>query len=209
MARGDELLPASQRDLNRGESAAHHNRRGDHDAARRPVGHDEVGADAEHSRLQHVAQHFRSRAEIGKQIAGADVFAQVPFIGLGPARGKSIHHAKCPNDFGIALRGIRQHLALGTRVHRGLGRTTRHAFGQPRHGNDGSGPEQRRYADRRMKQKQGNEKDRYPGHVQKCRRPHARHEGSDLIEIAQRLLHQHRLDAAKRQRRERGMDRFL
>ena len=60
-----------------------------------------------------------------------------------------------------------------------------------------------------MKQKQGNEKDRYPGHVQKCRRPHARHEGSDLIEIAQRLLHQHRLDAAKRQRRKRGMDRFL
>ncbi len=48
-----------------------------------------------------------------------------------------------------------------------------------------------------------------PRHVQKCRRPHPRHEGADLVEIAQRLLHQHRLDAAQRQRRKRGVNGIL
>ena len=112
-------------------------------------------------------------------------------------------------DLGIALRRIRQHLPLRARIHRRLGRAARHPFGQQRHGDDRHGAEQRGRCRSGMEQKQPDQKDRNPGHVEERRRPHARHEGADLVEIAQRLLHQHRLHAAKRQRGERSMDRFL
>ena len=60
-----------------------------------------------------------------------------------------------------------------------------------------------------MKQKQCDQEYRDPRHIQERGRSHARHETAHLVEVAQRLLHQHRLDAAKRQGGERGVDRSL
>src|SRR5580700_1446664 len=60
-----------------------------------------------------------------------------------------------------------------------------------------------------MKQKQSNQEDWNPWHVQECRRSHARQEGANLFEIARRLLHGRRFHAAKRQRYERIVDRLL
>jgi len=91
-------------------------------------------------------------------------------------------------------------------IHRGPGRTARHALGQQRHRNDRTGSKQRRHADRRMKQKQRNEKNRNPRHVQERGRSHARHERAHLVQIAQGLLHQHGFHAAERQGGERNVD---
>ncbi len=60
-----------------------------------------------------------------------------------------------------------------------------------------------------MEQNIADQEDRYPGHVEEGGRAHARHEGAHLIEIAQRLLHLHRLRASKRQRDQRMMDGIL
>ena len=46
LPRGDQLLPGAQRDFDRRQRATHHDRGGDHHAARRLVDHDEIGADA-------------------------------------------------------------------------------------------------------------------------------------------------------------------
>ena len=209
LPRGDELLPAAERDFDRRQRASHHDRRRDHDAARGLVGHDEIGADTQHSRLQDVAQHFRAGAEIGVDVGRADIFLQIALVGLRPAGRQSIGHAKRANDLRIALRRVRQHLPLRVHLHRRLGRAARHPFGQHRHGNDRRGAEQRHEADQGVEQKQPDQKDRNPRHIEERRRPHARHEGAHLIEIAQRLLHQHRLHPAQRQGGERRMDRSL
>jgi hypothetical protein len=148
--RGDQLLPAAERDFDRSQRATHQNRRRDHDAARGLVGHDEIGADTQHSRLQDVAQHLRAGAEIGIYVGRADIFLQVPLVGLRPASRQPIRHAKRPNDLRIALRRVRQHLPLCVHVHRRLGRTARDPFGQHRHGNDRRGAEQRHEADQGM-----------------------------------------------------------
>ena len=159
--------------------------------------------------MQHIAQHLCARSQIGRHVGGADIFLQVTLVGPRPARGEAIRHAERPDHLGIAQRRVRQHLPLRAQVHRGLGRAARQAFGQQCHRDDRDGAEQRGDADRRMKQKQGNEENRNPRHIQKRRRPHAGHEAAHLVEIAQGLLHQHRLDAAQRQRGERGVDVLL
>ena len=112
----------------------------------------------------------------------------------------------------LPLRGVKPMLMqqpLRAAVHGGPCSAFRQALGHQRHRDDRERSEQCGQADRRMKQKQPDQKDRDPGHVEERGRPHAGHEGPDLIEVAQRLLHQHRLHAAKRQRGERGMDGFL
>src|SRR5581483_12172207 len=100
LARGDELLPAAERDLDRRECATHHDRGGDHDAARCLVGDNEIGTDPEHARLQDIAQDLGARAQIRMHIGRADVLAQVMLVDLRPARAKALHHAECANDFG-------------------------------------------------------------------------------------------------------------
>ena len=122
---------------------------------------------------------------------------------------KALHHAQRANDFGVALHRIREHLPLRAAVRRSAGGAARHSFGQYRHGHDCKYPEQRRQADCRVKQEQRDQEDRNPGHVEEGGRSHARHEGANLIEVPQRLLHLHRLDAAQRQRRKRGLYRIL
>jgi hypothetical protein len=152
LARGDELLPAPERDLDRCQRAAHHDRRGDHDAARCMVRDHEIGADAQHPRLQHVTQHLRTRPQIGLHVGGADIFAQIAFIDLGPAHAEPLGHAERANDLGIALRRVREHLPLRAGVHRGPGGAARQAFVQKRHRHDRNRAEQRDKADQRMKQ---------------------------------------------------------
>jgi len=117
--------------------------------------------------------------------------------------------AQRANDLGVALHRVREHLSLRAAVHRSAGGAARHPFGQHRHGHDRKHPEQRHHADRRVKQEQRDQEDRYPGHVEEGRRSHARHEDAHLVEVPQRLLHLHRLDAAQRQRHKRSLDRIL
>ena len=150
LAGGGQLLPGAERDFDGCERAPHQDRGRDHDAARRLVGDDEIGAHAQHSRLQDVTQHLRARAEIGIDVGRADVFLQVPFVGLRPARGQPIRHAEGAHDFRVALRRIRQHLALRVQVHRRLGRAARDPLGHQCHGNDRRGAQQRREADHRV-----------------------------------------------------------
>ena len=99
LAGGGQLLPGAERDFDGRERAPHQDRGRDHDAARRLVGDDEIGAHAQHSRLQDVAQHLRARAEIGIDVGGADVFLQVPLVGLRPARRQAIRHAERAERF--------------------------------------------------------------------------------------------------------------
>src|SRR5580693_3812791 len=62
---GNELFPRPERDFDRRQGPAHQDRRGDHDTARCLVGNHEIGTDAQHPRLQHIAHYLRTRSEIG------------------------------------------------------------------------------------------------------------------------------------------------
>ena len=65
----DELLPVRQRDFNRCQRAAHHDRRGDHDAPGSLLHHDQVGSNPEHRRLQGEAQDLCRGTQIHMHVS--------------------------------------------------------------------------------------------------------------------------------------------
>ena len=70
LAGGDEALPVGDREFDRSERPGDQDRGGDHDAARRLVVDDEIGADAEHAGLQRHAHHLREGAEPARHVRG-------------------------------------------------------------------------------------------------------------------------------------------
>ena len=81
--------------------------------------------------------------------------------------------------------------------------------GQNCHPHDSEHATNGRHADRGMKQKQPDDEDGNPRHIQKCGRPHARQERAYLVKITQRLLHHQGLYTPQRQRGQRNVDRLL
>ena len=83
-------------------------RAGDDDAGGRLLVDDEIGADREHGRLQHHAQHLCDRAETAGDVAGALIAGEIFLVGLAPARGQPAGHAHRDQHFGVAAAGLRR-----------------------------------------------------------------------------------------------------
>ena len=76
LPRHQERLPAGNREIDRRQRAAHHDRTRDHDASARFLPDDQIGADCQHARLQDHPQRSGNAAEAAGDIAGAPVCAR-------------------------------------------------------------------------------------------------------------------------------------
>ena len=62
----------------------------------------QIGADGEHRRLQHHAQHLGDRAETAGDVAGALIAREIVRVGFAPAPGQPPGHAHRDQHFGVA-----------------------------------------------------------------------------------------------------------
>ena len=77
----DEAAPVGDRQIDRRERARAQDRAGDDDAGGGLLIDHEIGADREHARLQHHAQHLGCRSEAAGDVAGAPLARQVFGVG--------------------------------------------------------------------------------------------------------------------------------
>ncbi len=122
LARGDKALPVRDRQIDRRQRPRREDRAGDDDAAGRFLVDHEIGADRQHRRLQHHAQHFCHRTETAGDVARTLIAGEVFFVGLAPARVQPAGHAHRHQHFGIAAAGLGEVVALGRKPHRILRR---------------------------------------------------------------------------------------
>ena len=147
----------------------------------------EIGADREHGRLQHHAQHLGDRAEPAGDVAGALIAGQIVFVGLAPALGQPSGHAHRDQHFGVAPAGGGQIVAPRGQRHGLAGRRARHEFGDQRQRHQNDGADQRGHAEQPVERKADRQIERQPGQIEERARSHAAEERADVVEIAQRL----------------------
>jgi hypothetical protein len=71
LTRGDEAFPMGDREIDRRQRPGREDRACDDDAGGGLLMNDQIGADRQHRRLQHHAQHLGDRAEAARHVAGA------------------------------------------------------------------------------------------------------------------------------------------
>ena len=129
LARGDETLPVRDRQIDRRQRPRAQDRARDDDAGGRLLMDHEIGADREHRRLQHHAQHLGDRAEPAGDVAGALIAREIILVGLAPAPGQPSGHAHRDQHFGVAPAGGGQIVAARRQPHRLARRRARHELG--------------------------------------------------------------------------------
>ena len=105
LPRGDKAFPVRDRQIDRRQRPRAEDRTRDDDAGGGFLVDHEIGADREHGRLQHHAQHLCDRAEAAGDVAGALIARQIGFVGLAPALGQPPGHAHRDQHFGVAAAG--------------------------------------------------------------------------------------------------------
>ena len=187
LARGDETFPVRDREIDRRQRPGGKDRARDDDAGGGLLMDHQIGADRQHRRLQHHAQHLGDRAEAARHVAGALVAGQVFFVGLGPAAGEPPRHAHCDQHFGVAPAGRRQIVAPRRQRHGVAGRLARHEFGDQREDHENDGADQRGRAEQPVEREADRQIERQPGQVEERAGAHAAEERADVVEVAQRL----------------------
>ena len=187
LARGDETFPVRDRKIDRRQRPRAQDRACDDDAAGRLLMDHQIGADRQHRRLQHHAQHLGDRTEAARHVAGALIAGQIALVGFGPALGQPSGHAHRDQHFGVAPAGRRQIVAARRQRHGILGRLARHQFGDHGQDHQNDGADQRGQAQQPVERETNGEVERQPGQIEERARPLAAEEGADVIEVAQRL----------------------
>ena len=143
LARGDKAFPVRDRQIDRRQRPGAEDRARDDDAGGGLLMDHQIGADREHRRLQHHAQHLGDRAEAAGDVAGALIARQIVLVGLAPAPGQPAGHAHRDQHFGVAPAGGGEVVAPRRQRHRLLGRRARQELGDQRQRHQDDGADQR------------------------------------------------------------------
>ena len=187
LPRGDEALPVRDREIDRRQRPRAEDGAGDDDAGGRLLVDHQVGADAEHRRLQHHAQHLGDRAKSSRDVAGVLVAQQIILVGLAPAPGQAPRHAHRDQHFGIAPAGRGEIVAARRQAHRIARRCPRHVLGDHGETDQDDRADQRGEPDHDMEGKADRQIERQPWQVEERAGAHAGKERADVVQIAQRL----------------------
>ena len=188
LARADEALPVGDGEFDRSERPGHQDRGGDHDAARRLVVDDEVGADAKHAGLQRHAHHLGEGTEPARHVRGLLLMREVLPVGLPPHLTDASCHAHGMHDLGVAARALADAITLRCCLDRRLGGLAGQDVGCDGETNEDQGTAHRDPPEQRVEREADEEIERDPRQVEQRRRAAAGEEGADLVEVAQRLL---------------------
>ena len=187
LAGGDETAPIRDRELDGRQRARAQDRARDDDAGRRLLLDNEIGADAEHRRLQGHPQHLRHRAEPARHIGRTLLRVHEVRIGRAPERPETPTHAHGLKNLGVADARQRQHVARCPALGRRLGRLTGAELGDEGDRDQKERPCDGSHADPEVKQEADGDIERHPGQIKERRRAEARKEMPDLVEIPDRL----------------------
>ena len=186
LAERHKAAPVGDREIDRCERARREDRACDDDAGGRLLQDHEIGADAQHRRLQQHPHNLRYRAETAANVACALIRRQELFVERTPARRNARPHAHGTQRLGIAPRGFRQRLPLSRQLGDGLLRPARHQLGQDGEADDHKRAAERGDAEPEMEQETDEDVERHPRQIEQRHRPGARQEAAHLVDVAQR-----------------------
>jgi hypothetical protein len=174
------------RNVDRGQcSRAQYGARDD-DAGRGLLVDDEVGAHAEHGRLQHHAHYFREGAKPAGSVAGVAVARKIVGVDLGPAPHEMRQHSHGYQRLGIALRRLDHGVASLGELRRHPGRPEHEPFGDEREDDQNECADGGRHADPEVEGKADAEIDRHPRQVEKRNGTDTAEKGAHRIEVPHR-----------------------
>ena len=130
-----KALPVGDGEIDRRQGAAGQDRARDDDAGGRLLLDHQIGADAEHRRLQRHPQRAAGRAQSARHIVGAPLLREIVAAEIEPAREQPLRHPHRRDDLGVAPARFGEPVARGRMRGGGLDRAARQAL---RSG--GSGP---------------------------------------------------------------------
>ncbi len=187
LPRRDKTLPMRDREIDRRQRPRAQDRACDDDAGGRLLMDHEIGADREHRRLQGHAQDLGDGAKTARDVAGALVAFKIFFVGLAPAPGQPPRHSHRNQHLGVAAAGSGKIVAARRKPHRLTRRLPREKFGDQRQRHQDDRADQRGDPDQPMEREANRQIERQPRQVEEGARSHAAEEGTDIVEIAQRL----------------------
>ena len=183
----DESAPVRDGGFDRRERATHHDGGGDHGAGGQFQPEHEIGAKAEHQRLQQEPQHLRHAAERARDIAQAGGGADVAVVDPAPTLRQRSGHSHCHDGLAAAALGVHHDRAHPGVLRCGPRGAAAGAFGQQRHRKQRDAAGGRREAKPGMNEETDVEEHRYPRHIADGDGAGAGQEGADLIEVTDRL----------------------
>ena len=187
LAGADEGAPVRDGGFDRRERATHHDGGGDHGAGGQFQPEHEIGAKAEHHRLQQEPQHLRHAAERARDIAQAGGGADVAVVDPAPTLRQRPGHSHCHDGLAAAALGLHHDRACPGVLRCGARGAAAGAFGQQRHRKQRDAAGGRREAEPGMNEETDVEEHRNPRHVADGDGAGAGQEGADLIEVTDRL----------------------
>ena len=149
---------------------------------------DEIGADAEHRRLQQEPYGFRHTTECADHIRRAAHGFEIGTVGFGPPRRQRAAHIHRRDGFGIAAIRFHQPAAHARLLVHFAGRRTAGLFGDDREPEQNQAAGKRGHAQPKMNEKAQGQEDRHPRQIDDGNGPGAGQKAADLVEIAQWLL---------------------
>ena len=187
LARGYKPLPIGDGEVDRRQGTTRQDRARDYDAGGRLLLDDEIGADAEHRRLQRHAQHASGRAQATGDVVHPLLLREVLAAEIEPAAAQRFGHSHCGEHVCVAPADFRQPAAQGCLRGGGFDGAARQEFGRERQRDQDDRPTQHGDADHDVKGEANGDVERNPRQVEQRGRTKPREKRPDRVEVAHRL----------------------
>ena len=187
LPRGDKALPVGDGEIDRRQRPCAQDRTGNDDACGSLLIDDQIGANAEHSGLQHHPHHLGNRAKAARNITGPLIGCEIIAIGFFPPLADTACHAHGGQHLGVAAAGERQILTPHRQRRGALHGIMRQVFGQDGQCDQEHSATQRGQTDQRMERETDGEVQRQPWQIEQRTRPHPGEERAHIVEVAERL----------------------